>query len=235
MILSSVSLGARVGVASRQMNHDARVGAHPSDFCSGKSHQNHSLRDTTLRVPCIPRQSWRKKNSQLRRSNTFLLSPPLPAVLGGVQSQLVAFSNFYHHFSESWNSGKGVSESMLLPSRALRSQARRSRVIKLSRLLHFVAIITVGSSGIHEKPTKVSRLARRASQSLTGVKRGVSERSELASACQGQDAQSSRQAALAGCLFLCLLSFGQAKERRVPRRTRRIQNNICRETTLLKI
>ena len=175
MILSSVSLGARFGVASRQMNHDARVGAHPSDFCSGKSHQNHSLRHTTLRVPCIPRQSRRKKNSQLRRSNTFLLSPPLPAVLGGVQSQLMAFSNFYHHFSESWNSGKDVSESMFLPSRALHSQARRSRVIKLSRLLHFLAIIPVGSSGIHEKPTKVSLLARRASQSLTGKKR-VSER-----------------------------------------------------------
>ena len=235
MILSSVSLGARFGVASRQMNHDARVGAHPRDFCSGKSHQNHSLRDTTLRVPCIPRQSRRKKNSLLRSSNIFLHSPPLPAVLGGVQSQLVAFSNFYHHFSESWNSGKDVSESMLLLSRALRSLARRSRVITLSRLLHFLAIITVGSPGIHEKPTKVSLLSRRASQSLTGVKRGVSERSELASACQGQDAQSSRQAALAGCLFLCLLSFGQAKERGVPRRTRRIQNNICRETTLLKI
>jgi hypothetical protein len=25
------------------MDFDARVGAHPSDFCSGKSHQNHSL------------------------------------------------------------------------------------------------------------------------------------------------------------------------------------------------
>ena len=38
-----------------------------------------------------------------------------------------------------------------------------------------------------------SLLTRRASQSLTGEKRGVSERSELASACQGQDAQSSRR------------------------------------------
>jgi hypothetical protein len=31
------------------------------------------------------------------------------------------------------------------------------------------------------------------------------------------------QAALAGCPFLCHLSFGQAKERWVPRRTRRFQ------------
>ena len=71
-----------------------------------------------------------------------------------------------------------------------------------------------------------SLLTRRASQSLTGGKRGVFERSELASACQGQEAQSSRQAALAGCLFLCLLSFGQAKERRVLRRTRRFEIEV---------
>ena len=38
-----------------------------------------------------------------------------------------------------------------------------------------------------------SLLTRRASQTLTGEKRGVCERSELASACQGREAQSSRR------------------------------------------
>ena len=63
MNMLSVSLDERFCVASRQMKLDARVGAHPSDFYSGKSHQNHSLRDASLRVPCVPRQSRRKKNS----------------------------------------------------------------------------------------------------------------------------------------------------------------------------
>jgi hypothetical protein len=54
-----------------------------------------------------------------------------------------------------------------------------------------------------ERCVIVSLLTRRASQSLTGEKRDVFERSELASASQECEAQSSRQAALAGCLFFC--------------------------------
>ena len=84
-------------------------------------------------------------------------------------------------------------------------------------------------------PLLSSLLARRALHSLAGDKRAVSERSELASACQGCEAQSSRQAAQAGCLFLCLLSFGQSKERRVPRRTRRIHKKSCRKATQMKV
>jgi hypothetical protein len=64
-------------------------GAHPSDFCSGKSHQNHSLRDATLRSSAKPAQ---KELGIFDPSNTFLLYPALPAVLSGVQSQWVYFS-----------------------------------------------------------------------------------------------------------------------------------------------
>jgi hypothetical protein len=160
MIMLLISTYKSFCVASRQMNLDARVGAHPSDFCSGKSHQNHSLRDTTLRVPCVPRQSRRKKNSQLRGSNTFLLSPPLPAVLGGVQSQGVCF----------------IYQSCRSP--------HRGRILRRE---------DSALTNEFEQGGIFSLLARRASQSLTGEKRGVSERSELASACQGREAQSRRR------------------------------------------
>ena len=150
----------RYCIASRWIDVDARVGAYPSDFCSGKSHQNHSLRDAILRIPCVPRQSRRKKNSQLRRSNTFLLSPALPAVLGGVQSQRACFFN------------------------------------KSCRSLHRGRILRRKGSAFtdeFEQGGIVPLLTRRASRFLTGSKRGVSEQSELASACQGREAQSSRR------------------------------------------
>jgi hypothetical protein len=106
MTMSFVLREKRFCIAAQGNRNTARVGAHPSDFCSGKSHQNHSLcrawmhkcrdarvarsgREVTLRVPCVPRQSRLKKNSQLRGSNTFLLFPAFSAVFVGVQSQRV--------------------------------------------------------------------------------------------------------------------------------------------------
>ena len=56
------------------MNLDARIGAHPSDFCSGKSHQNHSLRRTTLRVPSRTRSNRRgRKLATLRHTASCFL------------------------------------------------------------------------------------------------------------------------------------------------------------------
>ena len=56
------------------MNFDARIGAHPSDFCSGKSHQNHSLRRTTLRVPSRTRSNRRgRKLAALRHTASCFL------------------------------------------------------------------------------------------------------------------------------------------------------------------
>jgi hypothetical protein len=52
----------------------ARVGAHPSDFCSGKSHQNHSLRRSTLRVPSRTRKNRRgRKLATLKHTASCFL------------------------------------------------------------------------------------------------------------------------------------------------------------------
>ena len=57
-----------------------------------------------------------------------------------------------------------------------------------------------------------STLARRASPSLAGDKRGMSERSELSSACQGLEAQSSRGPRQQGALFFALFLLGTQKK-----------------------
>ena len=117
-----------------------------------------------------------------------------------------------------------------LSSRTLRSKVWRSQASRLPRSLRSLAI---------NKPDNADRtvhhgslLTRRASQPVTGEAkrclRSVSD--EFFSRRERRDAQRSRQAALAGCPFLCLLSFGQAKERRVLRRTRRFHNKNCAPT-----
>ena len=160
MNMLSVSLDERFCVASRQMKLDARVGAHPSDFYSGKSHQNHSLRDASLRVPCVPRQSRRKKNS-----GSSIPQTPF-CFLRLFLRNSVASSRSRPHFQ---------------------SFRRSPPLWANNRQEGSAPADEVQQSGVG------SLLARRASQFLAGNKRGVSERSELASACQGQDAQSSRR------------------------------------------
>jgi hypothetical protein len=142
------------------MYFDARVGAHPSDFCSGKSHQNHSLQDAILRIPCVPRGLRREKNSRSPITQTpfRLFRSPLRYSVSS---------------SRSWR-----------PFQSFHRNPHRERIVRREGSVPTDAVTKSGVSSL---------LTRRASQSLTGGKRGVSERSELASAWQGQEAQRSRR------------------------------------------
>jgi hypothetical protein len=64
----------------------------------------------------------------------------------------------------------------------------------------------------YQRTRNIHLQARRASPSLTGDKRGVSERSELASACQGREAQSSRRPRQQGALFFAFFLLGKQKK-----------------------
>ena len=67
--------------------------------------------------------------------------------------------------------------------------------IQLQEPTEWAIVRQVGSAPTDEVgySGNISLLARRASQFLTGDKPGVSERSELTSACQGREAQSGRR------------------------------------------
>ena len=137
----------------RDNDFDARVGAHPSDFCFGKSHQNHSLcrawmhkcrdarmarsgRDATLRVPCVPRQSRRKKNSGSSIPQTpFCFLRLCLRYSVAVQSHFGGLFHLNRHYREGRNPGVRALGFRYLSSRTLRSKVWRSHASRLPRSL----------------------------------------------------------------------------------------------------
>jgi hypothetical protein len=143
----------------------------PSEFSRQKSPKPFAL-------PCMDAQMPRRQDGEERPGHHP--SDPLRSSTKPAQKELVSFA---------------VSNTFLLiPALSAVLGGAQSQWADFSNFHSppLWAIIRCEGTAPTEGPSQ-TLLTRRASQSLTGGKRGVFERSELASACQGREAQNSRR------------------------------------------